>query len=179
MSGDRHLSKLLSFWLRHKPEAGKLSVDPTGWVEVEDVLAALAAQGSAAGRGDIERVVAQSDKNRFEQSPDGRLIRARQGHSIPVDLDWPVAEPPEFLFHGTVDRFLDAIMAEGLRPMGRHHVHLSVDLATANAVGSRRGRPVVLQVAAARLFASGQAFRLSGNGVWLTEHVPPGYLARL
>ena len=125
------------------------------------------------------RIVYESDEQRFELSADASRIRARQGHSVSVDLGWPEAEPPEALYHGTVDRFLGAILAEGLKPMSRHHVHLSPDVATAQRVGARRGRPVILQVAAARLAASGQAFQLTDNGVWLTSHVPPEFLTRI
>jgi putative RNA 2'-phosphotransferase len=55
-------------------------------------------------------------------------------------------------------------------------VHLSGDRATAERVGGRRGVPVVLTVAAGRMAEAGFAFYRSENGVWLTAHVPPGYL---
>ena len=93
-----------------------------------------------------------------------------------MDLDLPARTPPEVLYHGTVERFLAAILAEGLRPMRRHHVHLSPDEATALRVGARRGEPVVLTVDAARMHADGHEFRMSGNGVWLVAGVPPQYL---
>ncbi len=57
--------------------------------------------------------------------------------------------------------------------MSRQDVHLSADVETAGRVGSRHGRPVVLAVDAAGLAASGHVFRLSANGVWLTDRVPP------
>jgi putative RNA 2'-phosphotransferase len=179
MNDDRAISRTLSYWLRHKPGAGGLMLDAAGWAPVEAVLAALARKGLADEVGAIHAVVAASDKQRFELSEDGALIRARQGHSVDADLDWPVATPPEFLFHGTVGRFLDAIAVEGLRPMKRHHVHLSPDLDTAAAVGARRGEAVILRVAAGRMAADDHVFRLSGNGVWLADHVPPAYLERL
>jgi putative RNA 2'-phosphotransferase len=179
VTDQRRLSKTLSYWLRHKPEAGGLVLDPSGWAPVDRLLAALSRAGLSGERDDLERVVAESDKQRFEVSGDGRSIRARQGHSLDVDLDWPEAEPPEFLFHGTVERFLDSILADGLRPMKRHHVHLSPDEATARAVGARRGEPVILKVSAKRMAEDGHVFRLSGNGVWLADHVASGYLERL
>ena len=106
---------------------------------------------------------------------DGR-IRAAQGHSVEVDLGLEVASAPETLWHGTVERFLDSIMSEGLKPSGRTHVHLSDSLSTARSVGSRRGKPVILTVAAAALQRDGHEFFLSSNGVWLTAHVPPTHL---
>src|SRR5687767_7917986 len=116
MADTRRISKTLSYWLRHKPDAAGLALDGSGWAKVEDVLTALASAGVADRIEDLERTVAESDKNRFEMSEDGRSIRARQGHSLAIDLDWPVADPPEFLFHGTVERFLEPIFAEGLKP---------------------------------------------------------------
>ena len=175
---DKRISKSLSYWLRHQPDAGGITIDPSGWAEVETVLEALERAKLPHAEEDLQRVVAESDKNRFELSADGRLIRARQGHSIPIDLGWPVTVPPEHLFHGTVEKYLPAILAEGLRPMARHHVHLSPDTATATIVGARRGKPVILQIAAGALAAEGTEFRLSSNGVWLVDHVPPAFVTR-
>lgn len=142
------------------------------------VLAALRTAGLPSDAETLNQVVAGSDKNRFELSGDRARIRARQGHSVEVDLDWPVASPPKLLFHGTVERFLPAIFVEGLKPMKRHHVHLSPDPRTATAVGARRGKAVILRIAAAEMAVEGHVFRLSANGVWLTDHVPPRFIGR-
>ena len=177
MTDDVRLSKTLSYWLRHAPEAAGLTLDAAGWAETGAVLAALARE-TGAGAGDLQRVVAQNPKQRFELSDDGLRIRARQGHSVAAEGDWTAAVPPERLFHGTVEASLPAILAEGLKPMQRHHVHLSPDIETASRVGGRRGAPVVLTVEAGRLHAAGEPFFLAGNGVWLTARVPPAYLRR-
>lgn len=171
------LSKLLSYWLRHAPEAGGLTLDDAGWASVDSVRTALSGEGADPAL--LEKVVADGDKQRFELSADKTHIRARQGHSIDVDLGWAIATPPETLYHGTVDRFLEAIFAEGLKPMARHHVHLSPDVETAARVGERRGPPVLLRVAAGEMARHGAVFRLSSNGVWLAEAVPPEFLARI
>ena len=175
---DKNISKSLSYWLRHAPDVGQLTLDPSGWADVPDVLAALQSQRLPHQFEDLERVVSDSDKQRFELSADHSQIRARQGHSFPVDLDWPIMTPPATLYHGTVERFLEAIMADGLRPMQRHHVHLSPDRDTATIVGQRRGAPVILTIDAARMAADGHVFRLSSNNVWLADHVPAAYLHR-
>lgn len=172
------ISRSLSYWLRHRPDAAALELDASGWAPVSKVMQALSAAGLAVRPEQLHRIVEASDNNRFELSPDKDRIRARQGHSIAVDLDWPAAQPPEYLFHGTVERFLPAIFAAGLKPMKRHHVHLSPDAETAAMVGARRGRAVVLRVHSARMAAEGHVFRVSGNGVWLTDRVVPEYLDR-
>lgn len=171
------ISKTLSFWLRHKPEAAGLSLSSDGWADIDSVLGALAGEIEGCGWEQLVEVIETSDKQRFELSADAGRVRARQGHSVVVDLDWPEAEPPEQLFHGTVVRFLDPILAEGLRPMARHHVHLSSDRVTAEKVGSRRGKAVILVIDARRLHLSGQPFLLTSNGVWLTSKVPADYLS--
>lgn len=168
------VSKYLSKHLRHQPERIGLTLDEAGWVEIDALISAAAAHGFRFTRKELDHVVATNDKRRFEI--EGTRIRASQGHSIDVDLGLPAATPPPYLYHGTVARNLDAIRAEGLRPMNRHDVHLSPDRETATRVGARRGRPVVLSVDAAAMHRDGYVFRVSANGVWLTETVPAQYL---
>lgn len=172
-------SKLLSYVLRHRPDGIGLALDAHGWASVDELLASLAAYGKPVDRALLERVVADNDKQRFAFSPDGSRIRASQGHSIAVDLQLREAEPPAVLYHGTASRFLKAILASGLRPGARHHVHLSADIATATRVGARHGFPAVLAVDAARMRADGIVFYLSDNGVWLTAEVKPKYLDQM
>jgi putative RNA 2'-phosphotransferase len=170
------VSKRLSFVLRHRPDSLGLVLDDAGWVAVDDLLAALAAHGLRLTRPELDHVVTTNDKRRFEVDRSGTLIRASQGHSVPVALGHAAVAPPAELFHRTVQRFLEAILREGLRPGNRHAVHLSPDAGTARAVGARRGRPVVLLVDAAAMAADGWTFTRSANGVWLVEAVPPAYL---
>lgn len=170
---DRRLvkvSKYLSRHLRHDPGRIGIELDEHGWVQVDVLLKALADRNFKVTREELDEVVARNDKQRFALR-DG-MIRANQGHTIAVDLDLEPADPPPMLFHGTTDRFLDGIRAEGLKAMDRHDVHLSPDRGTAVKVGSRRGRPVVLKIDAARMVADGRTFYESENGVWLTEYVP-------
>jgi putative RNA 2'-phosphotransferase len=170
------VSKRLSFVLRHRPDSIGLTLGPAGWVAVDDLLAALARNGLRLTRAELETVVAGNDKQRFAFDDSGTRIRANQGHSVPVVLGYRTATPPDLLFHGTVQRFLPAILEEGLRPGSRHAVHLSPDVETATAVGGRRGRPVVLRVDAAGMSAEGFRFTVSANGVWLTDAVPARFL---
>jgi putative RNA 2'-phosphotransferase len=151
--------------------------DAAGWVDVGQLVAGLETSGRRVTVADVERAVAEDTKGRYELT-DGR-IRAVQGHSIDVDLGLEPGCPPDVLYHGTVERFLPSILATGLRPGSRQFAHLSTDVATAEDVGRRRGRPVVLQVDAAGLGAAGHTFRRAANGVWLTDAVPPACLRRL
>ncbi len=169
-------SRFLSYVLRHNPDAIGLSLDRQGWAEVDELLERAQAAGVPLDRATLLRVVAENDKQRFALSPDGRRIRARQGHSIPVDLGLTPVQPPEFLYHGTARRNLPSIRRQGLLRGKRHHVHLSPDEATALQVGRRYGEPVVLRIRAGEMHRDGHRFYLTENRVWLTEHVPPGYI---
>ncbi|WP_433339068.1 RNA 2'-phosphotransferase [Spirillospora sp. CA-294931] len=170
------ISKYLAKHLRHQPERLGITLDKAGWVPVAVLLDACARNGFPITRDELDHVVAVNDKRRYAFDDSGERIRASQGHSVPVDLDLPVVEPPAVLYHGTVGASLAAIKAEGLRPMNRQSVHLSPDRETAETVGARRGRPVILVVDAARMAADGHEFRVSANGVWLAPAVPPEYL---
>lgn len=172
------ISKYLSKHLRHQPQRLGLTLEPGGWVPVAELLAACARAHFPLTREQLEEVVARNDKQRFAfDDHDHSRIRAQQGHSVDVDLQLASSTPPPTLFHGTNARALEQIRREGLLPMGRHHVHLSPDVPTALRVGGRRGRPVVLEVAAGRMSADGRAFSVTGNGVWLVDAVPPAYLS--
>lgn len=169
-------SKYLSRHLRHDPGRLGLTLDAGGWVEVNDLLDACARHAFALTREELVEVVERNDKARFSFDETGTRIRANQGHSVPVDLALAPREPPAILFHGTGRQNVAAILANGLSRMGRHHVHLSVDAATAETVGRRHGRPVILEVAAGAMAAAGFDFYVTANGVWLAEAVPPDYL---
>ena len=174
---DRDLvadSRFLAYVLRHDPASVGVRLDDAGWVDVGTLLAALAAHGRPLTPERLGRLVDGLDKKRFELR-DGR-VRAAQGHTVPVDLGLAPARPPDRLYHGTVERSLARILAEGLSPMRRQDVHLSQTPQAARVVGARRGRPVVLVVDAAAAHAAGQVFRQAGNGVWLTGPVPAAYL---
>ena len=170
-------SKRLSLILRHRPDSVGVSLDEAGWVDVTTLLEALSSHGTQLTREDLVEVVERNDKQRFEWDLETDRIRARQGHTIPADLDLPVREPPPRLFHGTPTRNVASILARGLDRGKRHHVHLSPDVETAHRVGARRGKHEVLVVDAARMHADGHAFRVTDNGVWLVDAVPPEYLA--
>jgi putative RNA 2'-phosphotransferase len=170
------ISKFLSRVLRHEPETIGLSLDKAGWVVVSELLWACERHGFLISRQELEVVVADNDKQRFSFSEDGLQIRANQGHSVEVALGYQPLQPPEILYHGTIERFLASIREKGLLKGRRHHVHLSPDVATAIKVGARRGKPVILMVKSGQMYRDGYIFYQSANGVWLTEHVPAAYI---
>jgi putative RNA 2'-phosphotransferase len=170
------VSKFMSLVLRHEPEKANLTLEPGGWVLIDDLLAGAAGAGFRFTREELEMVVERCDKQRFALDETGTKVRANQGHSTEVDLQFEPAEPPAELFHGTPERNVEAVLRDGLKKMARHHVHLSPDTQTATKVGERRGKPVILVIDAAKMRADGHLFYRSANGVWLVDHVPPQYL---
>ena len=170
------VSKFLSLHLRHAPHEIGLTLEPGGWVTIDALIAGAQKKGFPIAREELDRVVADSDKQRFAIDVSGLLIRANQGHSVEVDLQLAPAEPPAELFHGTGSGSVEAILAGGLERRARHHVHLSPDTETATRVGQRHGKPVVLVIDAAKMRADGHTFFCSANGVWLVDEVPPQYL---
>ena len=169
-------SKLLSRWLRHRPDAIGLEIDKRGWVDVAELLLKSAGAGVALTQDELMQIVVENDKQRFSLSEDRTRIRAAQGHSVDVDLKLPVKTPPPVLFHGTVQNFIASIRRQGLLPGTRRDVHLSATKQTAEEVGARRGTPVVLLVETFPLLRDGYRFRCSDNGVWLIPNVPPKYI---
>jgi putative RNA 2'-phosphotransferase len=170
------VSKYLSKHLRHQPERLGLTLEPGGWVAVDELLSACARNQFPLTREELETVVRASDKQRFAFDETGERIRANQGHSVEVDLQLEPAEPPAQLYHGTAAQNRDAIRSRGLLKMSRHHVHLSPDVPTAVKVGARHGKPMVLIVDAAAMHAAGHEFYRSANGVWLVDAVPPEFI---
>lgn len=176
MNTLRDRSKMLSRWLRHRPDAIGITLDKQGWTDVAELLAKAAAADMPLTHDELIQIVVESDKQRFTLSEDGLRIRAAQGHSVAIDLKLPVKKPPPVLYHGTVRKFLTSIRKQGLLPGRRQDVHLSATKETAEAVGARRGEPVVLIIDTYALVRDGYQFRRADNGVWLIPNVPPEYL---
>ena len=171
---NKKLSKFLSYILRHHPDSIGLQLDEQGWAQVDELLTKT---NIPFNMEDLEEVVHTNNKKRFAFNNDKTKIRANQGHSLKhIDLELKAIKPPEFLYHGTVAKFIESIRKEGLQKMNRQHVHLSKDQDTAIKVGSRRGKPVILSVSAQAMEDNGYTFYISENGVWLTHHVPSQFI---
>ena len=169
-------SKFLSLLLRHAPETIGLELDEHGWASIDDLVRLTASSAAPLTRAIIEELVRTSDKQRFRLSDDGLRVRANQGHSLDVDVELRECPPPDVLYHGTALAFVPSIRTDGLVRGARQYVHLSADAITARKVGARHGAPVVLEILAKEMAATGTTFYLSENGVWLTHAVPPEWI---
>ncbi len=173
MSSDlTSLSKKLSYALRHRPDAAGVTLGHAGWVDVEPIIRYL-----GCSREVLAQIVATDSKGRYQLSADNKQIRAVQGHSTQVQMDYVPAQPPAKLWHGTSSAAAQTILSQGLRPMTRQFVHLTDDLATAKQVALRRkGAIAIFEVDAQAAFNNMQIFYQADNGVWLTTAVHPAYL---
>jgi len=165
------VSKRLSYLLRHNPQALKLDMDTNGWVPVSQLISS-----GEFTMDSIEKAVKENNKKRFEFSSDKKKIRARQGHSIEIDLGYKPVKPLDLLYHGTATKSLKFIWKDGLKKMNRHAVHLSKDIITAENVGKRHGKVIVLMIDAKKMHENGHEFFLTENGVWFTDNVPFEYI---
>lgn len=168
----------MSLILRHKPEVIGISLDEHGWANVEELIAGIA-KNNEFNMDILEEIVRTDNKQRYSFNEDKTLIRANQGHSIPVDVELEEKEPPKVLWHGTGEKYVSSIDTQGLIPKSRLYVHLSKDEATAVKVGTRHGKPVLYQVNTKQMYEEGYKFYLSVNGVWLTKEVPAKYLVKV
>ncbi len=171
------LSVFLSLVLRHKPEAAGIVLDKNGWANVEELIEGIKKTGRNINKILLQEIVRTDQKSRYSFNEDETMIRANQGHSVLVDVELKEQIPPDILYHGTATRFLKSIQKEGLKPMSRLYVHLSKEKETAQKVGERHGKPVVLKIDAKAMYENGEKFYLSANGVWLTKSVAPSYLS--
>lgn len=172
------LSKFISMILRHKPQVIGITLDEHGWADVDELIKGINETGEEIefSKDTLETIVKTDKKQRYSFSQDKTLIRANQGHSIPVDVELEKKEPPKVLYHGTGVKSVKAIQEQGLLPMERLYVHLSIDVKTATNVGKRHGTPVIFQVNTEQMQKDGYDFFQSVNGVWLTKEVPAKYL---
>jgi len=170
--------KFVALILRHKPETIGITLDERGWANVDELIEGIA-KTRTFDMEMLEEIVATDNKQRFSFNEDHTMIRANQGHSIPVDVELKKLSPPEVLYHGSAIKYEEAIDDIGLIPKSRLYVHLSKDYDTAVKVGSRHGKPVIYKVYTGNMDKDGYEFFLSENGVWLTKSVPTKYLEKM
>lgn len=172
------LSKTVSHALRHEPWIYELELDDDGWVDMEVLLEALRNESLAwqsLNECDLVEMIHSSSKPRHELI-NGR-IRALYGHSVPRKLHKAPAPPPIFLFHGTSPAFVAAIQRDGLLPMKRQYVHLSIDRDTAIVVGKRKSHdPSILTIRSKFASEFGIHFYYGGGKVWLADSVPSEFI---
>ncbi len=172
------ISRFISLILRHKPETIGITLDEHGWANVEELIVGVNKK-YLIDIQILEKIVNEDNKNRYSFNEDKTMIRANQGHSIPVDVELKKLNPPDILYHGTGEKYVESTERQGLIRKNRLYVHLSDNIEIAEKVGKRHGKPVIYEIDCKKMIEDGIEFFKSENNVWLVESVPVKYLKKL
>jgi putative RNA 2'-phosphotransferase len=168
------LSRLLSLMLRHKPERFELILDDQGYADLSELVDATRQKYSDVTEDEILEIVEGAEKRRFERTD--HRVRARYGHSFPIDLGLEPVIPPDYLYYAAMPVQIRAITGEGLRPGDRQHVHLSITSEAAVEVAKNRTEtPVLFRIHAREAAESGIEF-YDRTPVFLTRAIPPTFI---
>lgn len=166
------LSKLMSFILRHKPYKFDVLPDKEGFVKIKELAHAIRNIYSWVKEEHIKEVVSKDEKGRYEIK--GDRIRALYGHSYEIAIKYEEDLESKILYHGTAKQNLSKILKEGIKPMRRQYVHLSINKEDAYITGKRHGEKVVIfMIDADCLRKKGYRIYVAGKIVRLTKYVPP------
>ncbi len=173
-------SKFFSTLLRHRPDLIGLEIEEGGWTNIKDFLNKINKHnnGKSITLQELEYIVETDDKKRFGFNEDKTKIRANQGHSINVKMNYEPKTPPSVLYHGTATKNVDSILKNGILKGNRQYIHLSTDQETAFKVGSRHGKPYIFKIETFKMQAAAIEFYCSENGVWLVDFIPKEFLEK-
>jgi len=167
-------SKFLALLLRHKPELANLKVNDEGWISVDELI-----KNTDFTLNELKNIVSTDNKKRYSFNNTFSYIRANQGHSINVKMNFKEFIPSDYLYHGTSKKYCQSICETGIKKMNRQYVHLSQDINTANMVGKRHGEPIIFKINAIQMYNDGIKFYISENNVILTEYIDKKYIFML
>lgn len=168
-------SRWMAYVLRHNPERYGLQPDRHGFVNLDDFVQIARHRYPDLSPDRVREFVTASGAARFEIA--GEVVRARYGHSIPVEPVGEPVPPPPKLFYGTEASRVPAILAGGLSPVDRRVVHLSVTAEEAFAIARKKTEhPAIFRVSAQEAADAGIAFYRESS-LYLVSHVPAKFLA--
>ena len=171
------LSKLMSYVLRHNPWKFGLKPDEYGFVSIKDLIRAISRIYSWITEENVKEVIAEDEKGRFEIRRS--KIRARYGHSYEVRINHEEDRSSKILYHGTAVRNLKRILQEGIKPMGRQFVHLSIDKENAIETAKRHDKNIVIfEIDAECLREKGYKIYVAGKFVRIAKYVPPDCIVK-
>jgi putative RNA 2'-phosphotransferase len=172
---EQRLGRFVSGALRHFPDDLGLEMDLQGWVDLDKFCAIMKQRYTWTSEDRLIGLVESDVKNRYEI--DGRYIRARYGHSVDVDLDYPIFED-KFLYYGVSQEEVEMLLEQGISPLRQTYVHLSTSRQRAiEAASVHTDNPVVLQVNAIEASETGVVFICANDDITLTEYVPAEFIS--
>jgi len=178
---QRNLSKAMTYHLRHNEE---VKASASGWVKIPRLLEELNQKYSEEITvNHLSKIVAESDKQRFEIDRDHEVIRALYGHSKPDisinENECTVEDTPDKLFHGTPVSNEGSIDSVGLQPQSRNTVHLTSDIRMAIETAQRHreeGENLVVYAIDTQEFLESHTLRNPSGETFTALEVPPEYL---
>lgn len=175
------LSKALAYALRHGAEELQLTMRPSGYVALPELLAHRKFRKYTEAQ--VEEAVRTCAKKRFTLTTDTsgavKFIRANQGHSLALVADDELLEPlvaPDAIdqcIHGTYVKYWDSIVENGLSRMTRNHMHFTTRTVADGEVvsGMRASCNLLLYIDFPLALADGVPFYRSSNNVVLSPGV--------
>ncbi|WP_158521188.1 RNA 2'-phosphotransferase [Fuerstiella marisgermanici] len=164
--------------LRHGAGFKSLSIDPDGWVAIEDLLQRINRRALEFELWrdwtihDLQRQCELHGGRRLQISDDQELVRARYGHTIPDICAGKRRTPPHVLYHGTSQKLAGQILQHGLQRRERNLVHLTSCFDYAAWIARNHGSPAVLQVITDHAASAGIPFWQCNDHVWQSTDLP-------
>ena len=168
------LGRFISGALRHFPDDLGLAMNQHGWVDLDVLCDAMRTRYKWSNKEKLLSMIESDEKGRYEIQ--GRKIRARYGHSVDVDLDYPENTLPE-LYYGASREEVDILLEKGIRPLKQRYVHLSTSVEKALEVAKiHTDDPVLIRIDAAEAQKDGVRMLSATENIVLSEDIPPQYL---
>lgn len=184
-NSDTHLSKSLSWLLRHGAIKEGLNIRTDGFIDLDEILSHQTFRQKNCTEVDIKRLVKNDNKNRFtmvESNIEGKWkLKANQGHSISQVGELGLrkicekSEVPSIVVHGTYSRYWHLIKGEGLRRMNRNHIHFAISDSVDQKQGEqqisgiRENCQILIYIDVLKAMESGIEFYISENNVVLSS----------
>ncbi len=169
------LGRFISGALRHFPDDLGLAMNQHGWVDLDVLCDAMRTRYKWANKDKLFSMIESDEKGRYEIQ--GRKIRARYGHSVDVDLDYPENILPE-LYYGASREEVDILLEKGIRPIKQRYVHLSTSIEKALEVARiHTDDPVLLKINAGKARNEGVTILSANDNIVLSDKIPPQYLS--
>jgi putative RNA 2'-phosphotransferase len=168
------LGRFISGALRHFPDDLGLAMNQHGWVDVDVLCDAMKTRYKWANKEKLFSIIESDEKGRYEAK--GNKIRARYGHSVDVDLDFPENTLPE-LYYGASREEVDILLEKGIKPIKQRYVHLSTSVEKAKEVAKIHTEdPVLLVINAQEAQNDGVKMLSATENIVLAGEIPAKYL---
>jgi putative RNA 2'-phosphotransferase len=168
------LGRFISGALRHFPDDLGLAMNQHGWVDLDVLFDAMRTRYKWANKDKLLAIIESDEKGRYEIQ--GRKIRARYGHSVKVDLDYPENTLPE-LYYGASREEVDILLEKGIKPVKQRYVHLSTSSEKALEVAKiHSDDPILIIIKAQEAQSDGITMLSATDNIVLSEEISPEYL---